>query len=159
MMEWEKEISILSLSHKVRLRGRMLGWSPPSWPNGQFGPLNRALIGGAQPNHGWWPPIAQRYKEEGGGRGTRYEVHRSRHKPTYIPNPNPILEGSADATRSSATTSQGRRRYESRAADVHASPTTVAPTSPLHRHLVPSTPSPWRALPPSPPTVCTYTPL
>jgi hypothetical protein len=68
----------------------MLGWSPPSWPNGQFGPLTLALIGGVQPNYGWWAPIAQRYKEEGGGWGAEYEVHRSRRFPTYIPNLDPI---------------------------------------------------------------------
>jgi hypothetical protein len=50
-MEWKKELSILSLSHKVKSRGTMLGRSPRSWPNGQFGPLIRVLIGGAQPNY------------------------------------------------------------------------------------------------------------
>jgi hypothetical protein len=40
------------------------------------GPLNCALIGGAQPIDGWWAPVAQRYKDEVGASGTSDEVHR-----------------------------------------------------------------------------------
>jgi hypothetical protein len=43
------------------------------WPTG---PLTCVLIGGAQPIDGWWTPVAQRYKEEVGASGTRYEVYR-----------------------------------------------------------------------------------
>ena len=41
--------------------------------NGQLVPWIRALIGGAQPLHGWWAPVAQHHKREVGAeaRGTR----------------------------------------------------------------------------------------
>jgi hypothetical protein len=62
----------------------MSGWSPPSWPNGQFGTLIRALIGGAQPNHGWWAPVAQRYKEEVGAGALSTRFTWAAVFPTYI---------------------------------------------------------------------------
>ena len=46
----------------------LLDWSqaqPNGW--GLF-PLDRALIGGAQPIHGWWASDALRYKNRSGGR-------------------------------------------------------------------------------------------
>jgi hypothetical protein len=36
---------------------------------------------GAQPNPGWWVPVAQRHIKEVGSRGTWYEVHLRRHRP------------------------------------------------------------------------------
>ena len=46
-----------------------------NWPNGQLGPWIHTLIGGAQPFHAWWAPVAQRHKKGGGGQGIRHEVH------------------------------------------------------------------------------------
>ena len=40
-----------------------------------MGPWIRALIGDAQPFHGWWAPVAQRHKKGGEGRSTRHEVY------------------------------------------------------------------------------------
>jgi hypothetical protein len=42
-------------------------------------PLSRALIGGAQPLHGWWAPVTSAYKEVGGpdAHSTRFTVRRS----------------------------------------------------------------------------------
>jgi hypothetical protein len=38
--------------------------SGPAQRLGPYFPLDRALIGGAQPIHGWWAPDALRYKKE-----------------------------------------------------------------------------------------------
>jgi hypothetical protein len=56
----------------MRSRGRMLKLisTRPTRP------LTYALIGGAQPIDDWWAPVAQRYKEKVGARGTRYKVRR-----------------------------------------------------------------------------------
>jgi hypothetical protein len=41
-------------------------------------PLDHALIGGAQPIHGWWAPDVLRYKKKGvGAAGTRPKVRRA----------------------------------------------------------------------------------
>jgi len=61
-------VSWQSEKAQMRSRGRMLDWSqaqPNAW--GLF-PLDRALIGGTQPIHGWWAPDALRYKNRSGGR-------------------------------------------------------------------------------------------
>jgi hypothetical protein len=58
----------------------------PSPTAGAF-PLDRALIGGAQPIHGWWAPDALRYKKEEWGpraRQPRLAVHS-----THSTNPRP----------------------------------------------------------------------
>ena len=61
---------------------------------GQLGPWIRALIGGAQPFHGWWALVAQRHKKRGGGWGTRHEVHLSHQTPHLQSlNPNRSREG------------------------------------------------------------------
>ena len=66
-------------------------------------PLIRVLIGGTQPFHGWWAPVAQRYKKGGGGRGTRHKIHLRRHNPTYILTLSRSREGTLPATGSTAT--------------------------------------------------------
>jgi len=47
---------------------------PPVRPNGLFGPCSRVLIGGRPTLHGWWAPVAQRYKGKvgAGARNTRF---------------------------------------------------------------------------------------
>ena len=98
-MEWEQDkVSKLSLSYKMRSMGRMLD------DLHQLGHWIRALIGGAQPFHGWWAAIAQRHKKGGGGRGIVHEVHLSRQTPhlQYL-NPSQSREGALPAMGSSAT--------------------------------------------------------
>jgi len=68
-----------------------------------IGPLIRVLIRGAQPFHGWWPPVAQRHKNGGGGRGTRHEIHLRRHNATYILTLSCTREGALPVTKSTAT--------------------------------------------------------
>jgi hypothetical protein len=69
------------------IRGRMLDWSQAQ-PNGWgLSPLDRALIGGAQPIYGWWAPDALRYKKKEWGtqaRKSRFAVHS-----THSTNPRP----------------------------------------------------------------------
>ena len=83
-MEWKKDKSKLSLSHKVRSRGRMLDWSPPVGPT-----VNWALD--PRPDRGRptilltdGPPSCSAIKRKGGGRDARYEVHCSRLFPTDV---------------------------------------------------------------------------
>ena len=45
----------------------------------------RALIGGAQPQHGWWAPVTQRNIKRWGAGGTRYEVRREPATPPTHP--------------------------------------------------------------------------
>jgi hypothetical protein len=86
----------------------LLGLGAPSWidlrgPAQRLGPhslLDRALIGGAQPIHGWWAPDALRYIKKGvGAAGTRSKVRRA-------PKPTPQTLGlrSACAVASGSTT-------------------------------------------------------
>jgi hypothetical protein len=49
-------------------------------PNGTLGPYPRPDRG-AQPNNGWWAPVAQRYIKEVGSRGLSHEVRQSRLSP------------------------------------------------------------------------------
>ena len=46
-------------------------------PNDLLGPWINALIGGVQPLHGWWAPVAQHYKKRCGDQGSKDEVDRS----------------------------------------------------------------------------------
>ena len=62
---------------------------PPVRPNGLTGPCPRALIGGAQPYMVGGSPSHSAIKE-GGGRGSRYEVHRAASHPTDIQTLDPI---------------------------------------------------------------------
>ena len=43
----------------IRCDGIVRLISLPFEPNGSNGPLTRPLIGGAQPNHGWWAPVTR----------------------------------------------------------------------------------------------------
>jgi len=61
-------VSWQSEKAQMRSRGRMLDWSQTQTNDWGLFPLDRALIGGAQPIHGWWAPDALRYKNRSGGR-------------------------------------------------------------------------------------------
>jgi hypothetical protein len=76
-MAWTEPTENQSLVVAVRLI------SHPIEPNGSMRTPLRALIGGAQPNHGWWAPVAALYKEVGAGaHSTRFTA-----KPLAPPTP------------------------------------------------------------------------
>jgi hypothetical protein len=54
-------------------------------------PLDRALIGGAQPLHGWWAPDALRYIKGVGAAGSRNEVRRAPKPHSTNPRPSDRL--------------------------------------------------------------------
>jgi hypothetical protein len=78
-MEWD-EISILSSSHKVRSRGRMLDWPPSARSNDRVRPWlmpwsrapNQIMVGGPSSHNA----IKRRW-----GQGSWYGVHWCCHKP------------------------------------------------------------------------------
>ena len=54
------KLESIRLKVKVEIKGENVRLiSLPFKPNGSNGPLTRALIGGAQPNHGWWAPVTR----------------------------------------------------------------------------------------------------
>ena len=91
-----------------------------NWPNGQLGLWIHALIGGAQPFHGWWAPVTQHHKKGGGGQGTRHEVHLSRQTPHLQSlNPNRSKRGAA---------SEGKTATRHRRLCTAATATTLSPS-------------------------------
>src|SRR3954466_10611889 len=54
------------VKRKVEIKGENVRLISRTSPTTRTYPLNRALIGGAQPNSGWWAPVAALYKEVGG---------------------------------------------------------------------------------------------
>ena len=135
------QLSRISSIRHVRLISTNLAQRP-------IGPLIRALIGIAQPFHGWWAPIAQHHKKGGGGRGTRHEIHLRRHNPTYILTLSRSREEALPATGSTTT---GHRRL-----------CTVDSAPPLYDRVSTASPTPtqWTArLPRRWPMVCYPTSL
>jgi hypothetical protein len=86
---------------------------------------SRALIGGVQPKHGWWAPVAALYKEVGA------EAHNTRFDVLPIAPPTPLSDlRLALVTGSSAATTHPRPRH-------HPSPW---PPARLHQAMVQVTP-------------------
>ena len=72
-------VSICDETSKVKaeIKGENVRLISTSYdPTVALDPLISALTGGAQPNHGWWAPVACAYKEVGGrlALGTRLTV-------------------------------------------------------------------------------------
>ena len=66
------KLESIKLKRKVEIKGENVSMISPVWAQRPIGPLDRVLIGGAQPNYGWWAPVTCAYiKRWGSGHAVR----------------------------------------------------------------------------------------